>query len=58
MKMPVFNPFIRRAELQDEKIIRALFQAAEDYANGEIIEVHDLLIDIIDAIEEFERQSN
>ena len=54
MKMPgPFNPFIRHGELEDEKIMMALRQAVNDYENGEIAEVHDLLIDIVEAIEKF-----
>lgn len=53
MKGP-FNPFICHGELEDEKIMMALRQAVNDYENGEVAEVHDLLIDIIDAIEKFE----
>jgi hypothetical protein len=41
------------AELDDEKIVEALTQAAEDYENGELVEVRDLLKEIIDAIDLF-----
>lgn len=40
-------------ELNDTEIIKALRQAADDYENGEIEEVHDLLIEITNAIESF-----
>ena len=40
-------------ELNDTEIIKALRQAADDYENGEIEEVHDLLIEITNAIENF-----
>lgn len=40
-------------ELNDTEIIKALRQAADDYENGEIEEVHDLLIEITNAIETF-----
>jgi hypothetical protein len=49
------NKFYRKGELKDEKIVLALRQAAEDYENGEIIEVKDVLIEIIDALTEFEQ---
>ena len=50
------NKFFKKGELQDRKIIEALRQAADDYENGEIAEVKDLLIDIIKAITEFEKE--
>lgn len=40
-------------ELNDIEIIKALRQAADDYADGEVSEVHDLLIEITNAIENF-----
>lgn len=46
--------FIKRGELEDKKIIAALRQAAEDYENGELVEVRDLLVEIVNAIDEFE----
>lgn len=42
--------------LNDRKIIRSLLKAAEDYENGEIIEVRDLLAEIVYAIDEFSRE--
>lgn len=48
------NRFFARSELKDEKIIAALKRAANDYENGEIAEVHDLLLEIAAAIEEWE----
>lgn len=47
--------FFKNGELKDKKIIAALHQAAEDYENGELIEVKDLLTDIIKAIRKFEK---
>lgn len=49
------NKFYKKGELQDKKIVAALKQAAEDYENGEIIEVKGVLIDIINAITDFEQ---
>lgn len=49
------SKFFKKGELQDKKIVAALHQAAEDYANGEIIEVKDVLIEIINAITDFEQ---
>lgn len=46
--------FFKNGELKDKKIVAALHKAAEDYENGEIAEVKDVLIDIINAITEFE----
>lgn len=48
--------FFKKGELLDQKIISALNQAAQDWENGEISEVKDLLLDIISAIREFERR--
>jgi hypothetical protein len=48
------SKFFKNGELQDKKIVKALNQAAEDYENGEIIEVKDVLIEIINAITDFE----
>lgn len=44
----------KNGELEDEKIVLALHKAADDYKNGEIIEVKDKLIEIVNAITEFE----
>ena len=46
--------FFKNGDLQDREIIAALQQAAEDYENGEIAEVRDLLAEIVNAIDEFE----
>lgn len=48
------NKFFAKSELKDEKIIAALKRAVNDYENGEIAEVHDLLLEIAAAIEEWE----
>ena len=48
------SKFFKHGELQDKKIAAALRQAAEDYENGEIIETKDVLIEIINAITDFE----
>ena len=45
--------FFKKGQLEDKKIVAALRQAAEDYENGEIAEVRDLLADIVCAIDEF-----
>ena len=50
------SKFFKKGELQDKKIVAALRQAAEDYENGEIAEVKDVLIDIVNAITEFEEE--
>ena len=46
--------FYKNGKLKDKQIVAALRQAADDYDNGEIIEVKAVLIDIINAITEFE----
>lgn len=48
--------FFKNGGLLDRKIIGALNQAARDWENGEVAEVKDLLLDIIAAIQEFERR--
>lgn len=47
--------FYKKGELKDKEIVAALKQAAVDYENGEISEVRDLLLDIIQSIDEFDR---
>ena len=46
--------FWKNNELDDQAIINALHQAANDYENGAIIETRDTLIMIINAIDEFD----
>lgn len=46
--------FYKNGKLKDKQIVAALQRAADDYDNGEIIEVKAVLIDIINAITEFE----
>lgn len=46
--------FFKNGELKDKKIEEALRKAADDYADGAIIEVRDLLVEIVLAINEFE----
>ena len=48
------SKFFKKGELQDKKIATALRKAADDYENGEIIETKDTLIEIINAITDFE----
>ena len=48
------SKFFKHGELQDKQIVDALRQAVEDYENGEIIETKDVLIEIINAITDFE----
>ena len=40
-------------ELNDKKIVSDLRKLADDYENGEIIEVRDALLDIVIAINDF-----
>ncbi len=46
--------FLKNGELDDKKIIDALRKATIDYENGELIEVRDLLLEIVNAIDEFD----
>lgn len=39
--------------LDDEEIIKTIKEAADDYENGEILEAHDKLLAVVDAIAEF-----
>lgn len=43
-------------ELDDNSIIESLKDAIEMYENGEILEVHDLLLEIVNSIEEFHEE--
>lgn len=45
-------------ELDDAKIIETLSKVVSMYDNGEIAEVRDELSEIVNAIDEFERQYN
>ena len=45
--------FFKNGQLEDKKIVAALRKAADDYENGELIEVRDLLFEIINAIDAF-----
>lgn len=54
MKMKYFNG----KELDDAKIIKTLSKVVSMYDNGEIAEVRDELSEIVNAIDEFERQYN
>ncbi len=46
--------FYKHGKLQDKEIVSALRKVADQYENGELIEVRDLLQDIVDSIDEFE----
>lgn len=45
--------FFKNDVLDDKSVIEALRQAAEDYENGELIEVRNVLAEIINDIDEF-----
>lgn len=45
--------FLRHGELQDNEIAKALRESADDYEDGMISEVRDLLVDIVNAIDEW-----
>lgn len=47
--------YYANGELKDEQIIQALKDAAEQYENGEIAEVRDILCEIVNAIDKFEK---
>lgn len=46
--------FWKNNELDDTAIIKALKQAVKDYEDGAIAEVRDSLVEIVNAIDEFE----
>lgn len=46
--------FWKNNELNDTAIIKALNQAVKDYEDGAIAEVRDSLVEIVNAIDEFE----
>lgn len=46
--------FYSDGELNDKAIEAALRNAATMYENGEIVEVRDLLIEIVNSIDEFD----
>lgn len=50
--------FLRHGELQDNEIVKALREAADDYEDGAISEVRDLLIEIVNAIDEWSYEYN
>lgn len=47
--------FFKNGELRDKEIENALRDAADNYTNGEIFEVRELLTEIINAIDAFDR---
>ena len=47
------NRFYKNGKLKDNEIVMALSNAADDYENGEIMEVRDLLEEIIQAIDKW-----
>ena len=52
------NKFYSKGELKDKKILEVLKKLPEQYENGEIAEVRDVMEEIIFAIDEFERTCN
>ena len=48
------NKFYKNGELKDREIVAALRKAADDYENGAIAEVRDLLVDIVNGIDNWE----
>lgn len=45
--------FLKGVELKDDEIIKALKDAADDYEDGMVSEVRDLLVEIVNAIDEW-----
>lgn len=45
--------FLKHGELQDDEIIEALRGSVDDYEDGSISEVRDLLVEIVHAIDEW-----
>ena len=50
------NKFYSKGELKDKKILEALKKLPEQYENGEIAEVRDVMEEIVFAIDEFESE--
>lgn len=48
------NRYFKNGHLKDRQIVQALRQASQDYENGEISEVSDTLMEILDAIKKWE----
>lgn len=48
--------YFNGTELDDTKIIETLSKVASMYNNGEVMEVRDELVAIVNAIDEFEKQ--
>lgn len=44
--------------LNDELVLSTIDQARRDYGNGAIIEARDALLDVINAIDDFDREYN
>lgn len=44
--------------LNDELVLSTIDQARRDYENGAIIEARDALLDVINAIDDFDREYN
>jgi len=49
------NKFYSKGELKDKKILEVLKKLPEQYENGEIAEVRDVMEEIVFAIDEFEK---
>lgn len=45
-------------KLNDELVLATIDQARRDYAYGAIIEARDALLDVINAIDDFDREYN
>lgn len=45
--------FLKRGKLQDNEIVEALKSAVDDYKDGCISDVRDLLVEIVNAIDEW-----
>jgi len=50
----IVSEYYNGAELSDEKIVKAIRQAANDYEDGAILEAKETLMVIIEAIDDFE----
>lgn len=48
------NRYFKNQHLKDKQIVQALRQTSQDYENGEISEVSDTLMEILDAIKMWE----
>lgn len=57
-RMTEYKYISKKGGLKDNAIIMDLTAAVEMYENGEILEVRDILFDIVESINEWERNED